>query len=126
MATIKTQMTNSLIVPPFWTHEYGFSRRYAISILILGEKLVDDVKMSWYQYVNKEVIWKARNSSQTTFRLSESDHQNLKILAAKEKKTIQELILLALDKVSPIGENNENSRCLVSTTRQRPNLKLPA
>ena len=38
---------------------------------------------------------------QTTFRLSESDHQNLKILAAKEKKTIQEIILLALDKVFP-------------------------
>lgn len=36
---------------------------------------------------------------QTTFRLKESEHQNLKILAAKEKKTIQELILSALDKV---------------------------
>lgn len=38
---------------------------------------------------------------QTTFRLSESDHQDLKILAAKERKTIQELILTALDKVFP-------------------------
>lgn len=38
---------------------------------------------------------------QTTFRLSESNHQSLKILAAKERKTIQELILIALDKVFP-------------------------
>ena len=36
---------------------------------------------------------------QTTFRLSETDHQCLKILAAKERKTIQELVLEALDKV---------------------------
>lgn len=38
---------------------------------------------------------------QTTFRLKESEHQNLKILSAKEKKSIQELILTALDKVFP-------------------------
>lgn len=38
---------------------------------------------------------------QTTFRLSESDHQGLKILAAKEKKTIQQLVLEALDKAFP-------------------------
>jgi hypothetical protein len=38
---------------------------------------------------------------QTTFRLSETDHMNMKILAAKERKTIQELILTALDKAFP-------------------------
>lgn len=38
---------------------------------------------------------------QTTFRLSDSDHMSMKILAAKERKTIQELILLALDKAFP-------------------------
>lgn len=38
---------------------------------------------------------------QTSFRLSEDDHQNLKILAAKERKSIQELILTTLDKVFP-------------------------
>lgn len=42
---------------------------------------------------------------QTTFRLSESDHQSLKILAAKERKTIQELVVLALDKVFPRWRN---------------------
>lgn len=35
---------------------------------------------------------------QTTFRLTEADHQALKILAAKERKTLQEVILAALDK----------------------------
>lgn len=44
---------------------------------------------------------------QTTFRLSEDDHQNLKILAAKEKKSIQELILTALDKVFPNWRKKE-------------------
>lgn len=43
---------------------------------------------------------------QTTFRLSEAEHQCLKILAAKERKTLQELILLALDKVF-LGWRNE-------------------
>lgn len=43
---------------------------------------------------------------QTMFRLSETDHQNLKILAAKEKKSIQELILTALDKVFPNWRKN--------------------
>lgn len=38
---------------------------------------------------------------QTIFRLSESDHQRLKILAARERKTLSELILEALDKVFP-------------------------
>lgn len=38
---------------------------------------------------------------QTTFRLTEAEHQSLKILAAKERKTIQELILEALDKAFP-------------------------
>ena len=38
---------------------------------------------------------------QTSFRLSEDDHQDLKILAAKERKSLQELILFALDKVFP-------------------------
>lgn len=38
---------------------------------------------------------------QTTFRLSELEHQNLKILAAKERKTINELIMIALDKAFP-------------------------
>ena len=42
---------------------------------------------------------------QTTFRLSETDHQCLKILAAKERKTIQELVLEALDKVFPHWRN---------------------
>lgn len=38
---------------------------------------------------------------QTSFRLSENDHRDLKILAAKERKSIQELILTALDKMFP-------------------------
>lgn len=38
---------------------------------------------------------------QTTFRLTETEHQDLKILAAKEKKTLSELIIEALDKVFP-------------------------
>lgn len=42
-----------------------------------------------------------KKQKQTTFRLNEDDHQSLKILAAKEKKSIQELILIALDKVFP-------------------------
>lgn len=44
---------------------------------------------------------------QTTFRLSESNHRDLKILAAKERKTIQELILIALDKVFPGWRKNK-------------------
>lgn len=44
---------------------------------------------------------------QTSFRLSEDDHQNLKILAAKERKSIQELILTALDKVFPNWRKKE-------------------
>lgn len=43
---------------------------------------------------------------QTTFRLSDTDHRDLKILAAKERKTIQELILTALDKVFPNWRKN--------------------
>lgn len=43
---------------------------------------------------------------QTTFRLSDPDHRDLKILAAKERKTIQELILTALDKVFPNWRKN--------------------
>lgn len=43
----------------------------------------------------------SEKTKQTSFRISEEEHQSLKILAAKEKKTIQELILLALDKVFP-------------------------
>lgn len=45
---------------------------------------------------------------QTTFRLSETDHQSLKILAAKERKTLQELILIALDKVFPSWRTPKN------------------
>ena len=44
---------------------------------------------------------------QTTFRLSDADHRDLKILAAKERKTIQELILEALDKVFPGWRKNQ-------------------
>lgn len=40
-------------------------------------------------------------TKQTLFRLSEAEHQKLKILAAKEKKTIQEIIIEALDKAFP-------------------------
>lgn len=43
----------------------------------------------------------ADDQKQTTFRLSGNDHRDLKILAAKERKTIQELILQALDKAFP-------------------------
>jgi predicted DNA binding CopG/RHH family protein len=42
-----------------------------------------------------------KKQRQTTFRLNETDHMNMKILAAKERKTIQELILTALDKAFP-------------------------
>ncbi len=50
-------------------------------------------------------------SKQTTFRLSEKDHQFLKILAAKERKSIQELVLLALDKTFlDWRKNKENDR----------------
>lgn len=38
---------------------------------------------------------------QTSLRLTEADHQALKILAAQQKKTIREIILEALDKVFP-------------------------
>lgn len=38
---------------------------------------------------------------QANFRLSSSDHVSLKILAAKEQKTLGELILIALDKAFP-------------------------
>ena len=38
---------------------------------------------------------------QTQFRLTEDDHRNLKILAAKEKKTLSEIILKALDTAFP-------------------------
>ncbi|MDR1946527.1 MAG: hypothetical protein LBQ51_05105 [Desulfovibrio sp.] len=44
---------------------------------------------------------------QTTFRLNDSDHVNMKILAAKERKTIQQLILMALDKAFPGWRNNK-------------------
>lgn len=55
----------------------------------------------WYNGTNipQGGIMKDEKLVQTTFRLKESEHQNLKILAAKEKKTIQELILSALDKI---------------------------
>lgn len=56
--------------------------------------------MSWYQ-ISTGGGMPEEKQKQTTFRLSESDHQDLKILAAKERKTIQELILTALDRVFP-------------------------
>lgn len=38
---------------------------------------------------------------QTSFRLDENEHQALKFLAVKEKKTLQELLVAALDKAYP-------------------------
>lgn len=46
---------------------------------------------------------------QISFRVREAEHQALKILAAREKKTIQEIILLALDKTFPGWRSDSGS-----------------
>ena len=46
---------------------------------------------------------------QTTFMLKEANHQALKILAAKERKSIQDLILTALDKMFPGWRDNRKN-----------------
>lgn len=48
------------------------------------------------------------DQKQTMFRLSEEDHTSLKVLAAKEKKTLSEIILQALDKAFPGWRHKEN------------------
>lgn len=78
-----------------------FLRQIPESLPIDAQILLALSLVVWYQIAKQGGVMPDEKMKQTTFRLSEADHQCLKILAAKERKTIQELVLEALDKVFP-------------------------
>lgn len=51
---------------------------------------------------------KPENSKQVLFRVTENEKVSLKIRALKEKMTVQEMILKALDKVFPGWREEHN------------------